>query len=64
MKTNDLIQLVRGRGLRFALMPDGRPSLRGPAKLQHEVTPKLLKVLARPEHREEILRRLRSGELN
>lgn len=53
MSTDELIEVLRGRGLRLALDEDGRPQLRGP---RTEATPALLRVVGL--HREALLAKL------
>lgn len=55
MTTDQLLAFVAERGLRFELLPDGRPTLRGP---KEEVTPLLLDMLRQPEYREAIVKKL------
>jgi hypothetical protein len=57
--TDDVLAVVKERGLEVVLRPDGRPALRGPGNLRQEATERLLRVLRLPVHRETILARLR-----
>jgi hypothetical protein len=58
MTTDELLRLLKDRGLEVVLLPSGVPALRGP-NVKTEATRRLLRVLQLPAHREEILERLR-----
>jgi hypothetical protein len=58
MSTDELLAIIRDRGLNVVLRPDGSPALRGAGDLSQEASPRLLRVLRLPAHREAIVARL------
>jgi hypothetical protein len=62
MTTDELLRLLKDRGLEVVLLPSGVPALRGP-NVKTEATRRLLRVLQLPAHRDEIIARLQPKPL-
>lgn len=56
MTTDELLEIIKERGLEIVVGMDGQPRLRGD---NDEKTPKLIRVLKLEPHRSEIIRRYR-----